>query len=128
MAIYIDAGKLYLGGWNTPNDPGASAPWDTAAGSNDALFVSTDIAANQTYFVALVMDGDAGATLGTMTGYLNGGQFGQLAGVGQLFSHAGEFPLVRTRMAFGSMTAAVGSTVTVVVTNNIVGPGNTVTH
>lgn len=84
-ALYVDSGEVYVGAWNTSNDPGPSAPWDSAEAINNGLYVGTGIEANQTYHLVMVMDGDASGTTGTITGYLNGSAFGVVSGVGQLF-------------------------------------------
>ena len=58
-------------------------------GDEGITAVSTTIKENATYHLAFVMNGDTeGGTEGTLTGYLNGKQFGQVSGVSQLWAHA----------------------------------------
>ena len=58
-------------------------------GDEGITAVSTTIKENTTYHLAFVMNGDTeGGTEGTLTGYLNGKQFGQVSGVSQLWAHA----------------------------------------
>ena len=85
--VYIDAGKLYVLGYNGGNN-GTGSPW----GGDGSKNVSTDIAAGETCHVSLVLDGNTGKT-GTITGYLNGEAFGQIDGVGLSFPHTGNMAI-----------------------------------
>ena len=84
LNIYIDAGELFINGWNVVTNGGTTAPWGPS-------FVSTPISANTVYYTAMVLEADTtspNTTLtGTITGYLNGNSFGVVSGVGQLFGH-----------------------------------------
>ena len=77
LNIYLDDGKLYVNGWNR-----AEEAWGP-------LSVSTDVAANNSYVVTLSFDAEAG----TLTGYLNGASFGEVAGAGTLYAHSGDIGL-----------------------------------
>jgi len=77
LSIYIDSGKIYVNGWNlADDDSGATTPWGP-------LYVSTAIATNTRYHVALVFDYNSGI----IKGLLNGVSFGEVVGAGQLFVH-----------------------------------------
>lgn len=67
LAIYVDAGRLYVGMWST------SSEW----------FLSTMLPDTQPHMAALVFDG-AGKTV---TGYLDGVEFDQVAGPGSIYTH-----------------------------------------
>lgn len=77
MSIFIEAGMLHIAAWNY-----AEENW----GYKD---VSTAINAEQFYTSTLLLDG-ALPTNGTLTGYLDGVQFGQATGVGLLYNHPGD--------------------------------------
>ncbi len=84
LNAYLLDGQLHLHSWNTPND-GAGAPW--GGGGTAARHVFTDIEPGQSYHLALSLDGNT-STTGTLTGYLDGVPFGQIGGVGRLYSHS----------------------------------------
>ncbi len=79
LAIYLDAGKLYVAGWNTP-----------AGESNWAgTFVFTEnIRANTWHHVVLTLDGGALLQNGAFKAYMDGAQFASGAG-SQLWAHSG---------------------------------------
>lgn len=79
LVIYIDGGRLYIGGWNIPTNESGWNP----------TFISTPVSAGQWNSVALVLDGDATLRPGALTGYLNGSAFGFAEG-SQLWSHSGD--------------------------------------
>lgn len=76
LNIYIEGGRLYVGGWNIPNGESGWAP----------TYVSTPVTAGVRNSVALVLDGTATVQPGALTGYLNGAAFGTGAG-SQLWQH-----------------------------------------
>ncbi|RED96654.1 T9SS type A sorting domain-containing protein [Marinoscillum furvescens] len=78
LNIYIFNGNLYFGAWNEAND-GAGSPWGFSS-------ISTAISTNTTYILTYVMDGNNTST-GTITGYLDGTQFGTINNVGLLYNH-----------------------------------------
>ena len=78
---------LYMMAWNRAQTFFGGAL--NQVGDEGITAVSTTIKENATYHIAFVMDGDTeGGTEGTLTGYLNGKQFGQVGGVSQLWAHA----------------------------------------
>ena len=78
---------LYMMAWNRAQTFFGGAL--NQVGDEGITAVSTTIKENATYHIAFVMDGDSdGGTEGTLTGYLNGKQFGQVGGVSQLWAHA----------------------------------------
>ena len=85
LNMYIQDGRLYMGGWNTT----ANSRWNTDASSNHGLYLKANISAGQTYHAVLVMKGDNDGRAGKLKGYLNGRKFGALTGVGTLPSHDG---------------------------------------
>jgi hypothetical protein len=89
MVMYIRQGEVFVGAHNSADDDGSLAtPWIGGTGAERELaFVSTSIEANTPYHLAMVMEGDADGFEGTIRGYLNGELFGEVGGVGSLFSH-----------------------------------------
>ena len=78
---------LYMMAWNRAQTSFGGTL--NQVGDEGITAVSTTIKENATYHIAFVMDGDTeGGTEGTLTGYLNGKQFGQVDGVSQLWAHA----------------------------------------
>ena len=78
---------LYMMAWNRAQTFFGGAL--NQVGDEGITAVSTTIKENAIYHIAFVMDGDTdGGTEGTLTGYLNGKQFGQVGGVSQLWAHA----------------------------------------
>ena len=78
---------LYMMAWNRAQTFFGGAL--NQVGDEGITAVSTTIKENATYHIAFVMDGDSdGGTEGTLTGYLNGKQFGQVSGVSQLWAHS----------------------------------------
>lgn len=84
LNIYINAGAVYVAGWNTPND-GPGAPW--AFGS-----INTPVAANTDYVISFVKAGNV-TTTGTINGYLNGTNFGTINNIGLLYAHSGRISI-----------------------------------
>lgn len=78
LAIYIDGGQLYIGGWNIP---AGESGWNPT-------FITAPINANTWYTATLVLDGNNTLQPNAMTGYLNGAQVGTAPG-SQLWSHSG---------------------------------------
>lgn len=78
LVIYIDDGLLYIGGWNIP---GSESGWDPT-------YISTPISAGEWLNVTLTLDGTPTIQAGSLTGFLNGAEFGSAAG-SQLWSHPG---------------------------------------
>jgi hypothetical protein len=95
LNVYLDEGKLYVGAYNM-----------AAAGSTPAwgpVFLDTPVAANQTYHVALTLDG----TAGTVAGYLNGVAFGQATSAGPLPNYSTSLRIGRrTDMRFHDAAVA----------------------
>jgi hypothetical protein len=85
LNIYLEAGTLYIGGWNLPNDD-ATTPWPYTS-------VQTPITANSPYFAILQFDFDDILATGEVRGSLNGTDLGVLAGAGKLFTHPGDIGL-----------------------------------
>ena len=79
LNIYIFNGELYLAAWNDAND-GPGAPWSFK-------FIKTTISANTPYILTYVFDGN-NTTTGSITGYIDGIQFGTVTGVGLLYEHS----------------------------------------
>ena len=89
---------LYMMAWNRAQTFFGGAL--NQVGDEGITAVSTTIKENATYHMAFVMNGDTeGGTEGTLTGYLNGRQFGQVSGVSQLWAHADD-------SAFGNLWTA----------------------
>jgi len=77
--------KLWVGAWNN-TAVGDSDAW----GADRSKFISTPISLQNPFMVQLVFDGQedgSGLPSGTLTGYVNGKQFGQATGVGFLPDH-----------------------------------------
>ncbi len=91
MSMYIRDGEVFVGAHNSAGDGGAVAtPWPAGlvgAGESELAYVSTEIESNTDYHLVLVMDGDDDGFDGTITGYLNGEQFGEIDGIGALYAH-----------------------------------------
>ena len=64
LNIYLDAGKLYVGGWNLDQ-----SGWG-------GTFLSTAVSSGQWHHVALVLDAGEAVQVGGLTGYLDGKSFG----------------------------------------------------
>lgn len=105
MVMYVRDGKVWAGAHNSNSDSGGVAsPWPAGtigASESELAVVSTDIAADTPYHLALVMDGAAafnedGELDGTMTGYLNGEAFGTVEGIGTLYAHTDPIHVGRT--------------------------------
>lgn len=77
ISMYVFGGRVYVGGWNTIDDPSADTPWVSGP-----AFVSTPVSAGQTYHLALVYNADANR----LEGFLDGGSFGTVSGIGTLYS------------------------------------------
>ena len=96
LNIYIDNGNLYVNGWNFPEDN-----WGP-------LNVSTGISTNSDYVVSLNFDGVSG----TITGFLNGTQFGQVSGANTLYAHGANIGVggiqQHTYFHDGASTASTG--------------------
>lgn len=78
LAIYLDAGRLYVAGWNTPAN---ESNWQ-------GTYLSTNVSANEWHHVVLTLDGSASLEPEAFRAYLDG----ELMGVGagsQLWSHSG---------------------------------------
>lgn len=78
LNIYIEDGRLYVGGWNR-----AESNWSGTWLSTDA------VQSGQWHHVALVLDGGAVVTDDALRGYLDGVQFGSGEG-SQLWAHSGD--------------------------------------
>lgn len=78
LNIYIEDGRLYVGGWNR-----AESNWSGTWLSTDA------VQSGQWHHVALVLDGGAVVTEDAFRGYLDGVQFGSGEG-SQLWAHSGD--------------------------------------
>ena len=75
LNIYLDAGQLYVGGWNTPE-----SGWS-------GTYLSTDnITSNKWHHVALVLDGETTVQPDSFIAYLDGQEFARGEG-SQLWSH-----------------------------------------
>ncbi|MGF1665693.1 MAG: LamG-like jellyroll fold domain-containing protein, partial [Acidimicrobiia bacterium] len=53
LSMYLRSGRVYVGGWNTINDPSADTPW-----SGGPAFVSAPVSVNTRYHLVLVYDAD----------------------------------------------------------------------
>lgn len=84
LNIYIFNNQLWIAGWNQNND-GAGAPWNFQ-------FINTAISTNTEYYISFIKDGNS-TTTGTITGYLNGVQFGTINNVGLLYAHGANIGL-----------------------------------
>ena len=75
LNIYLDAGQLYVGGWNT-----SESNWS-------GTYLTTDeIVDHQWHHVALVLDGDSTVKPNSLVAYLDGEEFARGEG-SQLWSH-----------------------------------------
>ena len=78
--------NLYMMAWNR-----AETLWGGAlnqVGGDNITAVSTRVSVGGTYHLVFVMDGDPSGDLeGTLTGYINGRQVGQVPGVHLLYNH-----------------------------------------
>ncbi|MCA9375923.1 MAG: SdiA-regulated domain-containing protein [Candidatus Doudnabacteria bacterium] len=83
LAMYLDAGRLYVSGWNTPaNESG----WQ-------GTYLSTDrLQSNTWHHVVLTLDGDATLQEDVLRAYLDGDEFASGAG-SQLWAHSGDIGL-----------------------------------
>ncbi len=78
LNIYLEDGRLYVGGWNR-----AESNWSGTWLSTDA------VQSGRWHHVTLVLDGGATVTDGAFHGYLDGVRFGSGEG-SQLWSHSGD--------------------------------------
>lgn len=79
LAIYVDAGRLYVSGWNNPL---GESNWR-------GTYLSTDeIQADTWHHVVLTLNGSPALQEDVFRGYLDGNQFGSGAG-SQLWAHGG---------------------------------------
>jgi hypothetical protein len=78
--LYIEAGAIYFGAWNTSNN-GPGSPWGFAS-------VNAAIKARQVYMISCTYEGNATLT-GALALYLNGKLMGTASQVGILYSHTG---------------------------------------
>ena len=105
IAIYVRDGQVFAGAHNSNGDSGGVAsPWPAGtigAGESELAVVSTDISSDTPYHIALVIDGAAAFNddlelPGTLTGYLNGEEFGSVDGIGTLYAHTDPIHIGRT--------------------------------
>lgn len=92
LSIYLDGtqdndpteANLYLLMWNA-----AETPWGGTAGPivDGSTAISTTIQEGETYHLAYVLANGSDDLTGTLTGYLNGQQIGQVGGIGRFFNH-----------------------------------------
>lgn len=88
LNIYIENGLLIMGVYNQVTSDGPYDAWQYR-------FISTTISANTPYVVTHVFDATSpgpnpnnpATYTGTLTGYLNGVQFGTTTGLGRLYTH-----------------------------------------
>lgn len=88
LNIYIEGGNLIMGVYNQVTSDGPYDGWQYQ-------FISTAISANTPYIITHVYDAtnagpnpnNANTFTGTLTGYLNGVQFGTTSGLGLLYTH-----------------------------------------
>jgi hypothetical protein len=77
LSMYVFGGRVYVGGWNTPNDASADTPW-----ASGPAFVSAPISVGEVYHLTLVYDANGNR----LEGFLNGASFGTVTGIGTLHS------------------------------------------
>lgn len=96
ISMYVRDGQIFVGAHNSNSDSGGVAsPWPAGvigAGESELAVVSTDIESETPYHLAFVLDGAAAFNEdnelpGTITGYLNGEEFGTVDGIGTLYAH-----------------------------------------
>ena len=96
MVMYVRGGQAHVGAHNSNEDAqGIASPWPSgrlADQENDLAVASTDIESNTPYHLAMVFRGDDEADAdgnleGTITGYLNGVEFGIADNIGTLYAH-----------------------------------------
>lgn len=88
LNIYIENGNLIMGVYNQITSDGPYDGWQYQ-------FISTAISANTPYIITHVFDAtspgpdpdDPTTYTGTLTGFLNGVQFGTTTGLGRLYTH-----------------------------------------
>ncbi|PIR04066.1 MAG: hypothetical protein COV59_02685, partial [Candidatus Magasanikbacteria bacterium CG11_big_fil_rev_8_21_14_0_20_39_34] len=80
LAVYLDSGKLYVSGWNSPTN---ESNW-----AGTYLTVS-NVQANTWHHVVLTLNGGSSLTANALSGYLDGALFGQGNG-SQLWAHSGD--------------------------------------
>ena len=78
LNIYLFDGRLYVGGWNQPDD---ESNWE-------GTFLSAALTDSEWHSVTLVLDGGATVESDAFRGYLDGQQFGTGSG-SQLWNHSG---------------------------------------
>jgi hypothetical protein len=98
--IYVANSLVFVSAWNVPNR-GTGSPWTWKG-------VSGAVAANTTYIVTMVMNGNTTIT-GTITGYLNGASLGSAANVGRLYTHTGATGVGRRNGATRVSTGVLGA-------------------
>lgn len=76
LATYIDAGRLYAGGWDLNNEGDGTTPWGPK-------YVSWPLAPGASYYVELILNQPAGL----LQGYLNGSAGTNVTGAGRLYAH-----------------------------------------
>jgi endoglucanase len=83
LNIYLEGGKLYIGGWNKP----------TTESNWQGTWLSTSaITSNQWHHVALVLHGNTKVQANALLGYLDGTEFGRGSG-SQVWEHADDVGL-----------------------------------
>ncbi|WP_299458519.1 Calx-beta domain-containing protein [uncultured Microscilla sp.] len=88
LNIYIENGNLIMGVYNQVTSDGPYDGWQYQ-------YISTAVSANTPYIITHVYDAtnagpdpnDPATYTGTITGYLNGVQFGTTSGLGRLYTH-----------------------------------------
>ena len=76
LNIYLDAGELYVGGWNTPE-----------SGWSGTYLTTDEVSSNTWHHVALVLDGTETVQSDSFIAYLDGQEFARGEG-SQLWSHS----------------------------------------
>lgn len=78
LNVYIDEDRLYVGGWNRPDEESGWA----------GTWLSTDkVESDKWHHVAIALDGEANVQADALTGYLDGEVFGRGEG-SQLWAHS----------------------------------------
>ncbi len=86
-----DEATLHMNVWNR-----AEEFWGALDGPDGPVYVSREgIKAGETYHIAFVMNGDdtPDGFDGTLTGYINGAEFGQVPGVHLLYNHGDDYAI-----------------------------------
>ena len=96
MVMFVRGGQVHVGAHNSNADAqGVASPWPAgrlADQENELAVASTEIESNTPYHLAMVFRGDDAADEdgnleGTITGYLNGVEFGVADNIGTLYAH-----------------------------------------